>query len=207
MKEKLINNRKNLFFLFTIFHFTIVVFSTFLGGYSTAKEYFHERTVSKEDSLEPDLIQKTVRSFLNTPGITPYAIIAGIDAGYGFFAPNVASSYIIECAIKNRTGEIISRQYTPNLSTQEARNRYETLVSDFQERMKALEKANEKTLYTRYLDIVLKKIGQNIYDQSSVADKSNGTVTLYLYKYPNLNDYIAGNRKPVLISLVAFDIN
>lgn len=207
MKKILITNKRNLFFLLIIFHFIIVILSTFLGGYSTAKEYFHERTVSKGDSLEPDIIQKTIRGVLNAPGITPYAIIAGIDAGYGFFAPNVASSYIIECAIKNKAGEIISRQYTPNLSTREGRNRYETLVSDFQERMKALEKADEKTLYTRYLDIVLKKIGQNIYDQSPVADKSNGTVTLYLYKYPNLNDYIAGNKKAILINLVAFDIN
>lgn len=207
MTPILSKHKKSLLFIFTIFHFTIITLATFLSGYSTAREYFNDVDSARVDSLEPDLLEKSIRKIVDAPGITPYAIISGIDAGYGFFAPNVASSYIIECAIKDNAGKIISRTYSPNLVTHEGRNRYETLVSDFQERLKALEKPGEKSLYTRYLDIVLKSIGKNMYNQSNSDDKASATVTLYLYDYPNLSDYIVGHHEPALISLISYNID
>lgn len=199
-------NKRLCLLIFAVFHLFVIALSTFISDYSTAKEYFSENEHLKGDDIKKDFLQESIYSILNIPGITPYAIISGTDAGYGFFAPNVASSYIIECVIKNEDGNVLTKKYTPAFKTHEGLLRYETLVSGFQERMKALKKETNKNLYTRFLDIMLRSIGSNMFENCDDPKAKSASVTLYLYSYPMLNKYIAGMREAKLVNLVSFDL-
>ncbi|OZI07715.1 hypothetical protein BWI93_13195 [Siphonobacter sp. BAB-5385] len=204
---KLNRNRKRVALgLFAVFHLTVILLTSFLSDYSTAKDYLSETETVKGSKIEKDLIQKSIYKVLELPGITPYTVISGVDAGYGFFAPNVASSYIVECVMKDKNGKVIDRKYSPALQTNEGTLRYETLISGFQERMKAIKKKNTTTLYTRFLDIVLKSIGHNMLNTCKSPELHEGQVNLYLYSYPMLDKYIVGNREAKLIKIVGFDL-
>src|SRR5690554_2413864 len=47
------------------------------------------------------------------PGIYHYSVVAGVDAGYGFFAPNVASEYVLAFDCYGADSVLLYRQGLP----------------------------------------------------------------------------------------------
>src|SRR4051812_38245824 len=95
IKIKLVSQKKHrrLFLLiFFLFHLSLILT---VCVYSTIDSYISFYKEDSKDFKYPPALEYTNR-VLTTSGVHHYTVFAGIDAGYGFFAPNVASEYILE---------------------------------------------------------------------------------------------------------------
>jgi|GEM_PF-977750 len=201
------NNRfLTLLFTFHLFIILIVCVSSSINSYNMV--YEKDVSSSKLSGLRNSFV-----NILMVPGLRQYSSVAGIDAGYGFFAPNVASSYILKFTVKDRYGN--KDIFLPAFKSKEGLIRYSSLLGIFQERLKALEKEKisgkdqyiKKSLYTRYLDVVIKTIGRSIASQdSNLLTDYNMSATLYLYQFPDLKASLIGISKPTLVNLLHFEI-
>jgi hypothetical protein len=123
----------------------------------------------------------------------------GFDTGYGFFAPNVASDFVLVFDIRDSSGNVITQCIMPRFKQKESTVRYTSLYNMFLDK---IEKESEKTgnKYMQYLDIVLQQIALNV--KNDYAGAATVEASLYLYDYPSLEKFRTGdkNEKAILIS-------
>ncbi|MCW3161652.1 hypothetical protein [Chryseobacterium oryctis] len=158
--------------------------------------------------------KESIREFNSIPGIQQYQAFAGINAGYGFFAPNVASSYILKVSIYDKNKNLVKESYFPPFKSKEGLNRYHTLLGYFQDRLTILENKlqkkkstqfNESDKYGEFLDIFIKSIGRYYYKEYN-PENYNVSCTLYLHHHPLMEEIKTANKnKPVLIKLLDID--
>jgi len=205
---------KRRFKYFVLIHLLFLVTITFIstiGAYEKSTSYVKNGTT---DNLLT--IKSGLREVVSLPLIGQYLSIAGIEAGYGFFAPNVASSYLLKISIREKeSGKVVEETFYPPFKTREGRNRYHTLLGSFQDRLTILENEREKKKsdlfreskkFGDYLDIYIKSIGRYYYKQYPM-DSHSVVCTLFLYDYPSLTNAIEGNTQPSLINLIDINAN
>lgn len=201
---------------FIYFAFVHIILILIVCTSSTIDAY--EKSTSFRKNSFTDILgkfKKELRGINSLPILSEYEAIGGINAGYGFFAPNVASSYILKITVKNKsTGEIRDFYYPP-FKTKEGLNRYHTLLGYFQDRLTILENGLSKKTptefkqsdkYSDYLDIFIKSIGRFYYKNYS-SEKYNVACTLYLYDAPSLAQSSVQKKQPVLIQLLAINVS
>jgi hypothetical protein len=171
-----------------------------------------EISLHRNDSTDAGKYKQS-SALLSLPGIKQYTSVSGIDAGYGFFAPNVASSYILRFDVVNSPDSTLSTIFIPPLKTKEGLLRYTKVMDLFQDRLQILERAapdlqnsQKDSLYTRYLDVLIKSIGRKLWP---VTPQSNAhmTATLFRYNYPSLQQSSIYKSNPFLTPLLNLDIN
>lgn len=89
--------------LLTFFGFHLCLIFT-VCIYTTIDSYVSFYKGEDKSYKYPDYLTK-MKNGLLTSGLYQYSVMAGIDAGYGFFAPNVASEYILEFNLENKKME------------------------------------------------------------------------------------------------------
>lgn len=202
---------------FAYFAFIHIFFLLLISTISTVEAYekstsFVENEVTKRIGYTKTLLSKST----SIPIIQQYLSLSGIEAGYSFFAPNVASSYILKTTIYNRkNGKKEQDYFFPPFKTREGKNRYHTFLGSFQDRLKILEndvkkkKSNlfrESKEYGEYLDIYIKSVGRFYYKQYD-PDRFSVHCILYLHNYPKLSQSSAENNNSTLIKLLELDAN
>ncbi|MEN4759521.1 hypothetical protein ABEG63_04200 [Chryseobacterium sp. C39-AII1] len=201
-----------LFFIFSMVHIALILI---VCTASTIDSYEKSTSYVKNDFT--DALKNTkdqIKEFNSVAGIQQYQAFAGINAGYGFFAPNVASSYILKVSVYDKNKNLVKESYFPPFKSKEGLNRYHTLLGYFQDRLTILENKmqkkkstefNESDKYGEFLDIFIKSIGRYYYKDYN-SDKYNISCTLYLHHHPMLNEIkTADKTKPVLIKLLDID--
>jgi hypothetical protein len=155
----------------------------------------------------PAGLQRAQAAF-ETPGLVEYLRLAGIDTGYGFFAPNVASAYVIDFRLLDRNDNVVKRQYMPELKSGEGLMRFGTLLGNFQKKLKTLSKQEKKkSVQTRYLDALVKAMSMSILKQQTAGDACKVKAVLYIYSYPSLKEIMLEKRDKQLIPLDSFTVN
>ena len=201
-----------LFFIFSMVHIALILIvctSSTIDSYEKSTSYVeNDLTAALKDTKEG------IREFNSVPLIQQYQAIAGINAGYGFFAPNVASSYILKVSVYDKNRNIVKESYFPPFKSKEGLNRYHTLLGYFQDRLTILENKmqkkkstefNESDKYGEFLDIFIKSIGRYYYKEYN-PDTYTVSCTLYLHHHPMLHEIKTKNKtKPVLIKLLDID--
>ncbi|RDC55374.1 hypothetical protein DU508_17530 [Pedobacter chinensis] len=200
------------FFYFAIIHFlflaTIAVIST-ISSYEKSSSF-----VENDFTTGLTATKEGLQHSISIPLVKQYLSLSGIDAGYGFFAPNVASSYVLKITILDRkTRQEMVEHFSPPFRTKEGKNKYHTLLGSFQDRLTIIENERlkkksvsfkESKKYGEYLDIYLKSIGRFYYNQYK-PDKFLVHCTLFLYHYPSLNASVLEKKAPLLIKLLELD--
>ncbi|MCW3465334.1 hypothetical protein [Chitinophaga nivalis] len=180
------------------FHFLLILLvsiSSTIRGYTTL--YHHPK--GKEPLLT---VARYCHVLTTTPGILQYISVSGIDAGYGYFAPNVASGYVVHFVLKDKNRQPLYDTYFPPFKNAESMIRYVALMGCFQDKLPALQQENTcQSLYIRYLNTLIKSMGQSILARYQHIPADHLIATLYLYEYPSLKDYIAEKTTPRLIAL------
>jgi hypothetical protein len=205
---------KKSFFYFALLHIFLLIVVSIT---STIDSYEKSSSFVKNEGTNTLLnIKNIISRCISLPVLQQYLTVSGIETGYGFFAPNVASSYILKITIYKRyPKEKVKDYFYPPFKTREGRNRYHTLLGSFQDRLKILENDQQKKKsnllketkqYGEYLDIYIKSIGRFYYKQYDPT-KYLSHCTLYLYHHPSLRETISGYREPVLIKLLELDAN
>jgi len=169
-----------LFFIFSMVHIALILIvctSSTIDSYEKSTSYVkNDLTAALKDTKEG------IREFNSVPLIQQYQAVAGINAGYGFFAPNVASSYILKVSVYDKNRNLENKM----------------------QKKKSTE-FNESDKYGEFLDIFIKSIGRYYYKEYN-PDTYTVSCTLYLHHHPMLQEIKTENKtKPVLIKLLDID--
>lgn len=132
--------------------------------------------------------------------ISIFASYTGFDTGYGFYAPNVASDFVMRFELKDKDGNILEEKTMPTFKSKESRVRYTTVFNMF------LDKISDKNRYDRkyyqYLDLIIKEIAANVMKENPRA--ASISTRLYLYDYPTIADFKQGKVNESLILIDEF---
>ncbi|SKB26522.1 hypothetical protein SAMN05660226_00133 [Parapedobacter luteus] len=123
---------------------------------------------------------------------------AGVDAGYGFFAPNVSSGFILEFKTCDSTGAPAHLRWLPDFTHQESYIRYSSLIDAFQDKLIAEDKLSEKQhLNLRRLNAIMRSIATSMLAADESTDKIEAAV--YLYHFPSLEMFRLSDKEPSLL--------
>ena len=132
--------------------------------------------------------------------VSIFTSYTGFDTGYGFYAPNVASDFILNFELKDKNGKVLEEKSLPYFKSKESRVRYTTVFNMF------LDKLSDKNQYDRkyyqYLDIIIQQIARNVMVENPKA--THVTTRLYLFDYPTITDFKKGKRTENLILVDEF---
>lgn len=168
-------NRAYLVFFLTVFVITISV--NIKGTISTYNQFYHKDEAAIR--LKNNWFYQKLR-YLNAGPMPSILSYTGLDTGFGFFAPNVASEYITEFHVFDSDSLLVATQYFPTLK-KESRLRLSSGYSDFQEYM---EEAPD-SMKLKKCDILLKGLSLQVLKEHKKAAYVNSSV--YLYHYPLLS--------------------
>lgn len=190
MKRKL-----QLFGIFTLLFFVFLVGlkGTFEGYYGF---YYENETYEKPFSytISEDITE--------SEPINMFTSYTGFDTGYGFFAPNVASDFVLNFELKDKDGNIIEEKSTPAFKNKESLIRYTTVFNMFLDKISG-DKNNSDNKYYQYLDLIIQQIALNVMKEN--VNASNVTARLYLYDYPTIKDFRKGKTKENFILINEFN--
>lgn len=191
-------SKQRLFFLAaTVFHFTVILSVCIQSGIDGYLSFY-----KKEPNRATATLYKSTGAINDVVGVRWYSAIAGIDAGYGFFAPNVASSYILEFMSYNKNGELLHTRQQPNFAHRESAVRYSSLLDAFQDKL--LGDGDVHSLQQRHLNAIIKSMAYSAFDGDQQIDEVQAT--LYLYHFPTLKAYRSGDIRPQLFPVEEFNI-
>ncbi|WP_114819502.1 hypothetical protein [Chryseobacterium sp. KLBC 52] len=178
-------------FIILLVVFTIGLKGTFDGYYG----FYYENKEYKKPlayTISEDIAQlKPVNIF------TSYT---GFDTGYGFYAPNVASDFVMSFELKDKNGNILEQKNLPYFKNKESRVRYTTIFNMFLDKISDKNKYDKK--YYQYLDIIIRQIAAHVMKENPLA--SSVTTKLYLYNYPAIADFKKGKTNENLILIDEF---
>lgn len=174
--------------------FIIGLKTTFDGYYS----FYYE-----EGQYEKPLIYEATEAITKLSPVNFFMSHTGFDTGYGFFAPNVASDFVLMFEIQDSLGRTIQQTAMPHFKQKESRVRYTSVFNMFLERLKKQD-PKEKDEYKAYLDIILRQIALNVKRDYPNAAAVNAK--LYLYDYPSFVRFSQGDKKEKAILITEFKV-
>jgi hypothetical protein len=174
--------------------FIIGMKTTFDGYYS----FYYE-----DGQYEKPVVYQATEVMTKIPPINFFMAYTGFDTGYGFFAPNVASDFVLMFEIQDSLGRTIQQTAMPNFKQKESRVRYTSVFNMFLERLKKQD-PKEKDQYAAYLDIILRQIALNV--KRDYPNAASVKAKLYLYDYPSFENYSHGDKKEKAILITEFKV-
>ena len=178
--------------LFGIFLLLFVVFTIGLKGTFDGYYGFY---YDKEEYKKP-FIYELSNKIVELKPVSMFTAYTGFDTGYGFFAPNVASDFVLLFELQDAEGNVLEERIMPELKSKEGIVRYTSVFNMFMDKVVSSKKKSESQ-YFQYLDVVLKQIAKSVLKESFGATKC--TAKLYLYDYPTLERYKKGEKTNNLI--------
>lgn len=174
--------------------FTLGLKSTFDGYFG----FYYE-----DGQYNKPFAYKATESIIQTVPINVFLSYTGFDTGYGFFAPNVASDFVLMFDIQDSLGRTIQQCAMPRFKQKESSVRYTSVYNMFLDKITKREE-QESNKYLEYLDIVVRQIAVTVKKDYSGAAYINAK--LYLYDYPSMEQYRKGDRKEKAILISEYKI-
>ncbi len=143
-------------------------------------DYFEDRT---EEGLAMKMLEKT-GAFSDVFRL--YSDYSGAETGYGFYAPNVASQFLVLYTIKDDDGNVIETSL-PRHYSKEALTRYFTAFDVF---MDKIDKPDEK--YDNFMDVIMKSMALKVLEDH--PPYRNIEADLLVYDLPVIAEFQAGER-------------
>lgn len=144
-------------------------------------------------------IYEAVEGFVYAPPVNVFIAYTGFDTGYGFFAPNVASDFVLTFEIRDSSGAIMTQQAMPRFRQKESVVRFTSVFNMFLDKISKAE-TDAGDQYLQYLDVVIRQIALSV--KKDYPGAATVAARLYLYDFPTIAQYRAGDRaeKAILIS-------
>lgn len=152
-------------------------------------------------SYEKPFVYKASESIVQSDPVSIFASYTGFDTGYGFYAPNVASDFVLTFELKDKNGNTIEEKAMPEFQKKESIVRYTTIFNLFLDKISG-DKNKFDNKYYQYLDLIIKEISLNVMKENENA--TGVTARLYLYDFPSLDNYKKGNKKEDFILVNEF---
>jgi hypothetical protein len=175
-------------FIVILLVFTVGLKGTFDGYYGF---YYPEKEYKKPIAFT------ITEEIIKLKPISIFLSYTGFDTGYGFFAPNVASDFVLLFELKDAAGNTIENRIMPTFKNKESIVRYTSIFNMFLDKISAEGGTIKDNKYQQYLDIIIKQIAINVKKENPNTAKI--TARLYLYHYPDLKSYKKGKKSERLI--------
>ena len=117
----------------------------------------------------------------------------GLETGYGFFGPNVASDFVFVFKIFDSNGNLVETKENLNFNSKEGKIRFVTLNGMFLEKL--TDENNKK--FNQYLDIIVKQVSRHCL--KDYPSKYTIETSLYLYDYPCIEKFDSGEKQKVFL--------
>jgi hypothetical protein len=187
--------RNNLFFIFFALHFLLILLVCFKSLVHTVYTTYITKETDDKTKLE-----KLIGSITSNTAINFYGTYSGTINPYGYFAPNVASSYIIEFSCFDKQNQVVSKFILPPFERIESINRYSSLLGNFQEILKDMDNhgtKNRDKIGLRYLNVVIKSMNKGLLDKKKGIYKVKSV--LFLYDQPSIDSFRIKNKAKLII--------
>ncbi|WP_164732328.1 hypothetical protein [Flagellimonas oceanensis] len=155
-----------------IFMTTLVV--NVRGTISSYTEFYH--TEDAEKRKQENILYRSL-GFVENKAVSTFLSYTGMDTGFGFFAPNVASEYLTEFTLFSTDSTLIETTYFPNMHQKESVSRIRTAYSMFEKYMES----DPDSLEIKRCDIFLKGLASKVLLDNEQAEFVNAKVQLYHY--------------------------
>ncbi len=182
-------NRKILFLLAIIFHFSVIVLHNVA---SSAVGYQAVYGSDKQASAMVGALALCQR-FIASPLIQYYAYFSGTETGYGFFAPQVGSQYISRFTLYDGQGDILGEYENPGLRQREGLLRYSGFLDLFQDIADAV--TPNDSLNMRVARATACSLGERLGEKHGA---SRVRCQVLVYRYSRLSGF--GENKSALLS-------
>ena len=189
----------NLFKLWGISHLLIIFI---VGLCSVANSYlsFYYPEKTKEYALLNKL-----NDLLDVSPVAYYTTNTGTNTGYGFFAPNVASGFVVVYTFEDECGNIIKKTTMPNFKNKESIRKYSTALSVYLDEV-TTEPDSMPILKRKYIDAITNTLSKRVMQTEKSAEGL--IVQIYLHDFPSIAEYAEGNKdnRLILIKERRYDI-
>lgn len=168
--------------------------ANYMGFYGVTSPKLARQTLQIADALS------------GLPGVYHYSVLAGIDAGYGFFAPNVASEYVLSFDCYEAEGTLLYRRTMPGFRQRESATRYVTMLGAFQDKLVAIMDGEEDAsdVRQRHLNAIVRSMAMNMLEKDGGVSRIQAK--LYLYDFPSLIESRQVEPRSRLIEVESFDV-
>ena len=183
---------KFLNWIYLCFFCVVFVIAISVNVRGTIKHYteFYYQKDSHERLAKNSFYQ--LFKFVNWQPVSTIMTYTGLDTGFGFFAPNVASEYITEFHVFDKDSLLLTTQYFPILK-KESRLRLSSAYGDFQEYLEV----KPDSIKLKKCNILLKGLSLKVLSEHKNGNFVNSSV--YLYHYPLLSQLKANPRmEPIM---------
>ncbi len=130
---------------------------------------------------------RNVEGILNYAPINFFLSYTGLESGYGFFAPNVASEFVTDFVLKDECGEVIEETAFVSLECKESFIRIGSAYVPFMDYLKETEESSHEIS-----DVILKGLSLDLLRSNIRAHEIK--TTLYLYHHPTLAELRANSQ-------------
>lgn len=170
--------------------FIILFIVITLGLKSTFDGYFG--FYYEDGQYKKPFAYTATESIIQSPPVNIFIAYTGFDTGYGFFAPNVASDFVLMFDIRDSAGNTIHQCAMPRFKQKESSIRFTSVYNMFLDKI-AKKEEQQSNKYLQYLDVVVRQIAVAVKKDFPAA--ASVDAKLYLYDYPSLKSYRSGDRK------------
>jgi len=155
------------------------------------------------DFKKGNVVFTVTNKLLYHSSISIYINYTGTNTGYGFFAPNVSSGFILVYTSINHEGEEISKTTLPPFKNKASIKKYSAALSMYFDEIGG-EKDDTSDIEKKYINAVTNCMAKKIKATDKGVDCIN--VKVYLYDFPSLKKYRQGNAKPRLLLIKEINI-
>lgn len=158
----------------------IILLISFVNIVAITDSYFEFYYPHEETSHKENFFYKTSKRIIDLAPIDVLLSYTGLDTGYGFFAPNVASDFVTKFTLTDEENQIISEELLVPLENRVSITRLSSAYNNF---LKYTE--IDTTGFSEDIcDLLLKGLALNVLKNNEEACKVD--TKLFLYHYPTL---------------------
>lgn len=182
--------------LFIILLLSVILIVSVNGTYEGFYGFYYE-----DGNYQKGFPQKLVEKLVALKPVSVFISYTGFDTGYGFFAPNVASDFILLFELKDSTGNIVESTIMPKFRNKESVIRFTTATGLFLEKVTQDSMKGKK--YDSYLNVIVQQIALHL--KKSNPKVSHIDVGLYLYDYSSIRKSKKEGLKESLILIETYN--
>jgi hypothetical protein len=187
LKTRWVFCQRYVYAAWAILHFLLIVWVSCLGtlqavaeGPTIVPSSFRKFSKAAEGTLSGALGQKLASSNPIREALATYLHVAGIETGYGYFAPNVPGTYKLVFELHYPDGRV--EYELPSVSTEAAGLRIAGLLDNI-----------GRTRYDTVREILVKTVAQSIWREH--PDVKTVRAILGSVSLPTVSDFEAGKRE------------
>lgn len=171
--------------LFWGFHLVTILLISVNSTVSSYSEFYYSKTADKIPYF------KKINEVVNSDLIRVYSQFTGTETGYGFFAPNVSSEFIVRYKWTDKEGEHVC--LNPKINSSAGIIKYASGLSLY------LDELEKDKITADYRKAITKCILNHFVTNNKISGKVK--VEILLYDFPTIEEFKRTTTKPIMICI------